>query len=890
MIERGQVRDNSWPPLNAWATLSHRLIGGHNWRTRLNRLSVFRMLILLSSVSSLERSPDGSMLASASALSGIRLSHPKTLEERGRLHAREGSVIRMTWSPDGKVLASAVLEGTVQLWDSETGVQTHVLEGHTDAVVSVAFSNDGRLFASRALDNTVRLWRCDTWEPIAVFYEQVSGKWFPGLAFHPHAPVLATLGEQDTVIRIWNLDPAMLLSAASVVPSIHYTNAKVVLLGDSGVGKSGLALVLSGDAFQPTESTHGRRIWTFDRGTVPLEGGQIQTFETLLWDLAGQPGYRLIHQLHLSEVAVALVVFDARSETDPFSGVRHWDRALRAAQRVQGNQSPPLAKFLVAARADRGGAGVSSPRIKAIVRDLGFKDYFETSAKENWGIEPLAQAVRQVIDWAKLPSVSSSRLFQQIKDFLLAEKKAGRLLSTADDLFRAFLGASRGLTEASELHEQFEVCIGRVEARGLIRRLSFGGLILLQPELLDAYASALVNTAKDEPDGLGCMAEEDARVGRFRMSEDEKIKGRDQERLLLIATVEELLWHEIALREQADDGSYLVFPSQLTREWPDAPDPEGKGVVYEFEGPVQNVYATLAVRLSRSGLFAKKAMWKNAASYAAIVGGTCGIYLREIAEGHAEMIVFYDKAASKETRFQFEEYVHIHLQRRALRESISRRYVLACPNCGETFPDRQVQLRRGRGLDWINCSVCDTRVSLTDYAAPQSEFHESRVPEMDLAADAGRERATVVSMLQGKIETRDFDVFLCHKSEDKPAVKEIGNQLKDLGILPWLDEWELRPGLPWQRLLEEQIGQIKSVAVFVGRQGIGPWQQQELEAFLREFVNRSCPVIPVLLPDAPEEPQLPIFLRGYTWVDFRRQDPDPLELLIWGITGIRRTL
>jgi GTPase SAR1 family protein len=109
-----------------------------------------------------------------------------------------------------------------------------------------------------------------------------------------------------------------------------------VLLGDSSVGKSGLALVLSGDAFRPTESTHGRHIWTFDRGTVFLQGGQIQTYETLLWDLAGQPGYRLIHQLHLSEVAVALVVFDARSETDPFSGVRHWDRALRAAQRVQG--------------------------------------------------------------------------------------------------------------------------------------------------------------------------------------------------------------------------------------------------------------------------------------------------------------------------------------------------------------------------------------------------------------------------------------------------------------------------------------------------------------------------------------------------------------------------
>jgi TIR domain len=89
----------------------------------------------------------------------------------------------------------------------------------------------------------------------------------------------------------------------------------------------------------------------------------------------------------------------------------------------------------------------------------------------------------------------------------------------------------------------------------------------------------------------------------------------------------------------------------------------------------------------------------------------------------------------------------------------------------------------------------------------------SRVPFPSQAPDGASHAAEVMSRcstrLQGKIETQDFDVFLCHQSEDKPAVKEIGNQLKDLGILPWLDEWELRPGLPWQRSLEKQIGQIK---------------------------------------------------------------------------------
>lgn len=138
-------------------------------------------------------------------------------------------------------------------------------------------------------------------------------------------------------------------------------------------------------------------------------------------------------------------------------------------------------------------------------------------------------------------------------------------------------------------------------------------------------------------------------------------------------------------------------------------------------------------------------------------------------------------------------------------------------------------------------------------------------------------------------EGETFDVFLCHNSQDKPEVREIALKLKEQGLTPWLDEWELRPGLSWQELLEEQIKQIKSAAVFVGSSGLGPWQQREIRALLNEFVNRSCPVIPVLLKDAPQKPQLPIFLKAMTWVDFRRSESNPMGRLIWGITGIKST-
>lgn len=135
--------------------------------------------------------------------------------------------------------------------------------------------------------------------------------------------------------------------------------------------------------------------------------------------------------------------------------------------------------------------------------------------------------------------------------------------------------------------------------------------------------------------------------------------------------------------------------------------------------------------------------------------------------------------------------------------------------------------------------------------------------------------------------TSQFDVFLCHNSKDKPKVKQIGQQLIQQGLKPWLDEWEFRPGFPWQRELERQIEHIQSVAVFVGSSGFGPWQENELDAFLREFVRRQCRVIAVLLPTAPQQPKLPIFLQGYHWVDFRQQQPEPMGQLIWGITGIK---
>lgn len=143
---------------------------------------------------------------------------------------------------------------------------------------------------------------------------------------------------------------------------------------------------------------------------------------------------------------------------------------------------------------------------------------------------------------------------------------------------------------------------------------------------------------------------------------------------------------------------------------------------------------------------------------------------------------------------------------------------------------------------------------------------------LDLISTASRSGNDVLNIQPANVNSTEstFDVFLCHNSEDKPAVREINTKLQSAGVATWLDEEQLPPGLPWQPELEKQIGTIRNACVFVGKNGRGPWQDIELRAFINEFANRGCPVIPVILPDATEVPDLPLFLRQMTWIDLRR--------------------
>jgi hypothetical protein len=134
-----------------------------------------------------------------------------------------------------------------------------------------------------------------------------------------------------------------------------------------------------------------------------------------------------------------------------------------------------------------------------------------------------------------------------------------------------------------------------------------------------------------------------------------------------------------------------------------------------------------------------------------------------------------------------------------------------------------------------------------------------------------------------------FDVFLSHNSKDEAGVRKLFEALKARGLSPFLAEEHLVPGQRWQKDLYELIAVVPAAAVLVGSDGIGPWEDMEMEALLVECVDRRIPIIPVLLWGAPLRPQLPSFLRIRTWVDLRggltEQGIDRLVLGIRKPTG-----
>ncbi|CAH9106070.1 unnamed protein product [Cuscuta europaea] len=146
-------------------------------------------------------------------------------------------------------------------------------------------------------------------------------------------------------------------------------NAKLVLLGDMGAGKSSLVLrFVKGQFLEFQESTIGA---AFFSSTLSVDNTTVK-FE--IWDTAGQERYHSLAPMYYRGAAAAIIVFD-------ISNLESFDRAKKWVKELQKQGNPKMVMALAGNKADmEDKRKVTAEEAKVYAEENGLF-YMETSAK-----------------------------------------------------------------------------------------------------------------------------------------------------------------------------------------------------------------------------------------------------------------------------------------------------------------------------------------------------------------------------------------------------------------------------------------------------------------------------------------------------------------------------
>jgi small GTP-binding protein len=629
---------------------------------------------------------DGRRALSGSADKTVRVWDAETGACLRTLGGHSGWVNSVALGGDGRRALSGSDDNTVRVWDAETGACLRTLEGHSGLVGSVALGGDGRRALSGSADKTVRVWDAETGACLRTLEGHSGRVW--SVAWSANGD-FAFSGAENGVMRVWDLRDLVSPSLAGSPPAslktapeqVQYTNAKVLLVGESGVGKTGLSRRLALGDWRPSDSTVGA--WA-THWKLPLSADDGVEREIWLWDFGGQADQRLIHQLYMDETALAVLVFDGQKD-DVFETLGQWDRDLTRASRRE------FAKLLVAGRVDASVLRVSRTQVEAFAKERGYTRFLETSAKANIGCEELTQAILDNIRWENIPWRSSPLLFKRLKEEIIRLKDDGRVLMRFNELREALQLRLFG-EDLRFSDDQLRTVVGLLAGPGVVWELKFGSWVLLQPELINSYAQAVIQTMRADEHERGCLAEQRVLDGDLAYQSSIQRLESDEERFILLAMHQTLVERGLCIREYTEKGPLLIFPSFYRRERPEPVGHPAVLVSYRFNGFVDDIYATLVVRLHHTGPFQQDELWRYAADFTTLGGKKLGVKLTRRAEGAGELEVYFDPTIESGEKIIFSKYVHEHLLQKARDVKRLRHYV--CPHCGTSVGNREVAMER----------------------------------------------------------------------------------------------------------------------------------------------------------------------------------------------------
>jgi small GTP-binding protein len=721
--------------------------------------------------------------------------------------------------------------------------------------------------------------------------------------FSPKATTLASVDEKRNLINIWDLDLDILLGVTSERDDVLYTTAKVTLVGDSGVGKTGLGWKLSHGEFKEHPSTHGQQFWVIDEwGATRADGTQC---EAVLWDLAGQPDYRLIHALFLDDVDLALVLFDPTNRQEPLKGVEYWLKHLERERRDGRKRSV----ILVGARGDRGTPTLTRGELEEFCEKHGVEAYVGTSALTGEGLEELLARVKSSIVWDEMPATVTTRTFKRVKEFVLSLKESperkGVLVSPAE--LRARLQATDAEWEFTDA--EMITAVRHLANHGyvtVLRGSTGEETILLAPDLLANLAASFVLEARRNEKGLGALEESRVLEGRYEFAELKSLEKAECD-VLLDAAVVLFIEHNLCFRETLGRQTLLIFPALINQKRPQLEEAETvDDYSYRVTGAVENVYAALVVQLGYTSTFARTNQWQNQAEYETARGDVCGFRQVDEREGETELVLYYAKEkAGARLLFQglFEQFL------RGRDVTVTKFPPVECPKCNYRQPRTEIVKRIGEGKGFLFCGECGKKIALPKAGEEVALGAAERARVGEEQERARRRTAFESALVRVKAVVRDekieapscFVSYAWGDAAQERWVRGLARDLENAGLRVVLDRKDnLEVGANVARFISriEECDFVVAVGTPLYRAkyenevsdaGSVVAAEVNLISLRLTRTNREAKTVLPLLLEGDERTSLPPLMRPNAYADFRRDDlyfPSLFDLILT-LYGIR---